>query len=54
MTKLQAIRAAAPDLMLVCGAGCLAYGAWLVFPAAGFVVAGLLLLYGGIKLARAE
>jgi hypothetical protein len=50
--NLQAIRGATPDLLLVCGAGCLSYGAWLLHPAAGFLVAGVLLLVGGYKLAR--
>jgi len=34
------------DLLGLCGAGSIAYGAWLVFPPAGFIVGGLLLLGG--------
>ena len=52
MKILQAIRGSAPDLLLAGGACCVSYGAWLLAPPAGFVVAGLLLLFGGYKLAR--
>lgn len=54
MKILQAIRGAAPDLLLAGGACCVSYGAWLLAPPAVFVVAGLLLLFGGYKLARVE
>lgn len=36
-----------PDTLLLAGAGCVAYGAWLIYPPAGFIVGGLLLLVGG-------
>lgn len=35
--------AAIRDLMGIAGAGAMAYGAWLVFPPAGFIVGGLVL-----------
>ena len=42
-----------PDALLVVGAALVAYGAWLVYAPAGFIVGGLLTLYAGIKLAKA-
>lgn len=36
-----------PDSLLLAGAGCVSYGAWLIYPPAGFIVGGLLLLVGG-------
>ncbi len=42
-----------PDLLLIAGAGLLSYGAWLVLPAAGFVVGGSLVLIQGIIMAKA-
>lgn len=36
-----------PDTLLMAGAGCVSYGAWLIYPPAGFIVGGLLLLVGG-------
>lgn len=36
------------DLAGVAGAGAIAYGAWLVYPPAGFIVGGVLLLIGAI------
>jgi len=41
-----------PDALMIGGAAALSYGAWLVYPAAGFVVAGLLSLTAGILSAR--
>lgn len=43
-----------PDVLLVAGAGSVSYGAWLAWEPAGFLVAGLLALVAGVKLARAE
>ncbi|GAB0151104.1 hypothetical protein [Marinobacterium sp. BA1] len=36
------------------GAGLCAFGAWLVFPPAGFIVAGVLLLATSFMYARAQ
>ena len=36
------------DIAGLAGVGLIAYGAWLVVPAAGFIVAGVLLLAGVI------
>lgn len=41
-----------PDLLMVCGAGAVAYGAGLVYPPAGFIVGGLFLLAAGWLTAR--
>lgn len=43
-----------PDVLLLLGAGSLTYGAWLAWPPAGYLVAGVMLIGGGIQLARAE
>lgn len=46
------------DLSGLVGVGLIAYGAWLIAPAAGFITAGVLLLAGAIlvslKSAKAE
>lgn len=41
-----------PDALAVCGVASVSYGAWLVYPAAGFVVGGLFMLAGGLLSAR--
>lgn len=41
-----------PDALIVCGAGALSYGAGLVHPAAGFIVAGVLMIAGGMQIAK--
>lgn len=41
-----------PDALIVSGAGALSYGSGLLHPAAGFIVAGLLLVTGGVCAAR--
>ncbi len=41
----------APDSMIVAGAVAVSYGAWLVYDPAGFIVAGLLMAYAGLRLA---
>jgi len=43
-----------PDVLLMLGAGSLAYGAWLAWAPAGWLVAGVLLIAAGIQIARAE
>lgn len=42
-----------PDILLLTGAGSLAYGAWLAWPPAGYLVAGALMVVTGLKMARA-
>lgn len=41
-----------PDVLLIAGAGSLAYGAWLAWPPAGYMVAGALVVIAGLNLAR--
>lgn len=36
-----------PDALLIAGAGGIAYGAWLVYEPAGFIVGGVLVLLAG-------
>ena len=47
-----AIAAAMPglvrDLAGLCGVGFLSYGAWLIYPPAGFIVGGTLLIVGAL------
>ena len=42
----------APDAMLAIGAGLIGYGAWLVYPTAGYITGGVLLLVGGVIASR--
>ncbi|MCX7177711.1 MAG: hypothetical protein NTX56_02750 [Proteobacteria bacterium] len=41
-----------PDLLIVAGAASVAFGAWLAWSPAGYLVGGVLLLVGGLQLAR--
>jgi hypothetical protein len=41
-----------PDVFLIAGAGAISYGAWLIYEPAGFVVAGLLALIAGVRMAK--
>jgi hypothetical protein len=51
-----AIRRALPVLLCdaagIGGAGLIAYGAWLVYAPAGFIIGGILLLAGAVMTAR--
>lgn len=40
-----------PDALLIAGYFLVSYGAWIAFPAVGFIVAGALAIVAGIKLA---
>ena len=42
-----------PEILMIAGAASLSIGAWMAYPPAGFVVAGVLLLGAGIKIASA-
>jgi hypothetical protein len=44
----------ARDLIGLAGAASITYGAWLVLPAAGFIVGGAFALVGAIVLAKAS
>lgn len=39
------------DLAGLCGVGLVSYGAWMVYPPAGFITAGLLLIVGTLLIA---
>jgi hypothetical protein len=52
---LRAIAGAVPglvrDLAGLGGVGLVSYGAWMIFPPAGFITAGLLLIMGSLLVA---
>lgn len=48
---MQLLKKLAPDLFLVSGAAILSYGAYSVWPPLGYVVAGALMIYAGLRLA---
>ena len=52
MNKLDALAAAArdnaPDALMVAGAAGVAYGAWLIHPAMGWIAGGLFSLVAGL------
>lgn len=54
--KLSETMAAAagwlPDALMTAGAGAASYGAWMVYPPAGFIVGGVFALAAGWILAR--
>ena len=54
-TAVRTIAGAVPglfrDLAGLCGVGLISYGAWLIYPPAGFVVGGLLLILGALLIA---
>jgi len=39
------------DLAGLCGVGLVSYGAWMIYPPAGFITAGLLLVVGSLLIA---
>jgi hypothetical protein len=41
-----------PDALIVGGAAALAYGAWVIYVPAGYLVGGALAMAGGVLLAR--
>lgn len=41
-----------PDALMAAGAGGIAYGSWLVYEPAGFIVGGVLMLTAGVLAAR--
>lgn len=42
----------APDVLMIGGAASVAYGSGLIYRPAGFIVAGVLVIVGGVMLAR--
>jgi hypothetical protein len=39
------------DLAGLCGVGLVSYGAWMIYPPAGFITGGLLLIVGTLLIA---
>ena len=39
------------DLAGLCGVGLVSYGAWMIYPPAGFIVASILLIVGTLMIA---
>ena len=48
---MQLLKKLAPDFCLVAGAAILSYGAYSAWPPLGYVVAGTLMIYAGLRLA---
>lgn len=40
-----------PDMLLIIGAIGISYGSWLAYPPAGYIVAGGMAIYAGMRLA---
>lgn len=41
-----------PDVLAVAGAGLCSYGAWSIYPPAGYITAGVLLISGAVLASR--
>ena len=39
------------DLAGLCGVGLVSYGAWMIYPPAGFIAGGILLIVGALLIA---
>lgn len=52
---LRVVAVAMPGLMRdvagLCGVGLVSYGAWMIYPPAGFITAGILLIVGTLMIA---
>ena len=48
---MQTLKQLVPDVLLVIGAVSISYGSWLIYPPAGFIVAGAIMFYTGTRLA---
>jgi hypothetical protein len=52
---LRVVAVAMPGLMRdvagLCGVGLVSYGAWMIYPPAGFITGGLLLIVGTLLIA---
>lgn len=49
---LAAVAGLVPDVLMVTGTGAIAYGAWMVYPPAGWLAGGALVLTAGVLAAR--
>ena len=52
-TIAMAVPSLVRDLAGLCGVGLVSYGAWLIYPPAGFITAGILLIVGALLIAPA-
>ena len=50
-TVAMAVPGLIRDLAGLCGVGLVSYGAWLIYPPAGFITAGILLIVGALLIA---
>lgn len=54
--RLAELRAAAganvPDMLMAAGAALISYGVWAIYPPAGFITGGVLLLVAGVIASR--
>lgn len=48
---METLRKYLPDVLVICGFAAISYGAWAIYEPLGFVVAGILAAFCGIKLA---
>lgn len=51
---MKNLKALVPDVLLIGGAAAIAYGAWLAWSPAGFIVGGVLAIAAALKLAAAQ
>ncbi len=49
---MQTLKQLMPDLLLIAGGICVSVGASMVYAPAGYIVAGVLLIITGLRLAR--
>lgn len=49
---MNRLRAALPELLIPAGAAAISYGAWCIYPPAGWITGGALVLLVGIAAAR--
>ncbi len=50
-TIAMAVPSLVRDLAGLCGVGLVSYGAWMIYPPAGFITGGLLLIVGTLLIA---
>lgn len=49
---MKSILSAVPDALILAGSASVSYGAWAIYPPAGWIVCGVFALAAGIVLAR--
>jgi hypothetical protein len=50
---MKFVKSLIPDLVMIAGWAAMSYGAWIIYPPAGFLLGGGLALLAGIKMASA-